>query len=209
MKEKRSSVEVRQRIAQWEGWGGHHHTKGITQPPTDPHRQEASSSDTGHTDSDSDCGGHPVNMLSSSSSSQCLGRQATTSLPLTPTSPLSTSSSLQENGGSELDDPLLRETSSLRLSTPVRNSAVRRFWEQQVGTQSSCGVVDSSDFTLALVDTLPFDYNSDRTVKVTLGTVPSPHHTVLVMSLSISVCQFVYIPINIIFLYIYVAIYLW
>ncbi|KAG7159632.1 hypothetical protein Hamer_G004307, partial [Homarus americanus] len=138
MKEKRASLEVRQRIAQWEGWGDSH-TKAMVEPSTEhPAPPVAEGQDLSEpllseethcaSDYNSDC----------STMSQCcqlprlcMDGQVTPTHSFTPTSPESCTSSLQENGVSELEDPLLHDTSSLRLTTPVRNAAVRRFWQQQ------------------------------------------------------------------------------
>lgn len=121
MKEKHASVTVqevvRQRIAQWEGrgTGGDHHLRPSKGSPRDtpalnimPEVDQAAKVD--------------------------LDGQVSPTPALTPPSSASSGSSVQDH---EFEEPLLKDSSSLRLNTPVRNAAVRRFWQQQVRTTRS------------------------------------------------------------------------
>lgn len=119
MKEKHASVTVqevvRQRIAQWEGrgTGGDHHL----------HPSKGSARDT-----------PALNIMPEvvdQAAKVALDGQVSPTPALTPPSSASSGSSVQDH---EFEEPLLKDSSSLRLNTPVRNAAVRRFWQQQVRT---------------------------------------------------------------------------
>ncbi|KAK3877190.1 hypothetical protein Pcinc_018077 [Petrolisthes cinctipes] len=117
MKEKQGSVtvqeQVRQRIAQWEGRGtnGEHHL-----PPT-----KGSARDTPALD---------IMPEAIQAAKVDQDGQVSPTPALTPPSSGSSGSSVQDQ---EFEEPLLKDSSSTspRLSTPVRNVAVRRFWQQQ------------------------------------------------------------------------------
>lgn len=118
MKEKHGSVTVqevvRQRIAQWEGrgTGGDHHL----------HPSKGGARDT-----------PALNIMPEvdQAAKVDLDGQVSPTPALTPPSSASSGSSVQDH---EFEEPLLKDSSSLRLNTPVRNAAVRRFWQQQVRT---------------------------------------------------------------------------
>lgn len=153
MKEKRgvnteARQRMRQRIAQWEGrgqgqgeerdtpdlppehppaLGKERHLWVTTHPPRPPRPGEEAQV----------C----VDLTKDLAPSLSPPAFSPTSSAFSPTSPSSSSSfgsSLQENGTSGMtemtgyEEPLLRESSTPLLSTPVRNAAVKRFWQQQV-----------------------------------------------------------------------------
>lgn len=156
MKEKRVSVEarerVRQRIAQWEGLGVKS-TKEVLSPTQEIPRTTALrklSNDV-------------FNQFSAAenrSSNGCVEKRAEPQPPspdctvdgdMTPIEalppapaytpdppPAEAMSPGQDDGVRGLEDPLdcpiLRDQTSLRYTTPVRNAAVKRFWQQQVIT---------------------------------------------------------------------------
>lgn len=152
MKEKRVSVEarerVRQRIAQWEGLGVKG-TKEVLSPTQDIPRTTALrklSNDV-------------FNQFSAAEnrgSNGCVEKRAEPrppsldctvdgdvtpieALPPAPAPPPAEATSPgQESCVRGLEDPLdcsiLRDQTSQRYSTPVRNAAVKRFWQQQVNT---------------------------------------------------------------------------
>lgn len=145
MKEKRVSVEarerVRQRIAQWEGLGVKS-TKEVLSPTQDPPRTTALrklSNDVFNQFSSAE-----ENCVTNGS----VEKKVETCLPPPPCTvdgdvtpieappPAEATSPGQDGGMKELEDPLdcslLRDQTSLRYTTPVRNAAVKRFWQQQV-----------------------------------------------------------------------------
>ncbi|MPC83850.1 hypothetical protein E2C01_078570 [Portunus trituberculatus] len=133
MKEKWGTNEARQRmrqkIALWEQRG----TDYPGEAPDSPREQPASLGKEQHLWVTS----HPPRPPQPGEGRQvCMDL---TSPAFTPTSPSSSScgSSLHENGTSESDEALLRESSAPTVTTPVRNAAVKRFWQQQVWEQCS------------------------------------------------------------------------
>ncbi|XP_069953544.1 unconventional myosin-XVIIIa-like isoform X2 [Cherax quadricarinatus] len=116
MKEKRSSVEVRQRIAQWEGWG---HTKEAIVSSS-----EHEASPEPHLTHDSDGSSHTMCVEDEITATHCLASQQQQQQQL----------SLHNHVGEDQHDSALLHHHHQRehqQEPELSNTSVRKFWQQQ------------------------------------------------------------------------------